>query len=455
MIQNTLLFLLVAQLFSQTANASDALVGIASVDTAPEIGIPLAGYGSKDRRLPGFIDWKNEYKHSFFFRPSTGVHTPIRAKVMAIKNEDKIVIFISLDVIGIERRFLTDLAKRFKKQGIPEEAFILSGTHTHEGPGTLSRRLPLELVAVDLFRKKNFKTMLDRVAGAVSAALANLEPADLFKSKVTIEGVQRNKFRFQDIEYYNKNANFLLAKSKTTGWWLGGMVNFAVHGGGMPSEILHYSSDFPGQIEINIEKYITEQNGIALYKPTMLFMNGAEGDVGVKHDPIEHKETVENVENLGRVFGAQAEAAFAPQNLIPVEPTIEIRRRVVNLGLTAGSSLKWCVGGMFFKNHPPEMMIPYFALFPHKSTISQVKLGDITILTWPGEASSALGWQLQAQAIKNGATDPWFFGLVNDYMAYFTNKTEFYEGAYDSCSSLFTYHGGERIMKAHDELQTR
>lgn len=262
-------------------HAGEFKVGIAAVDTQPAIGIPLAGYGSTNRRISGFIDWKNEYPNSFFLKPSVGTHTPIRAKVMAVKNEKKTVVFISLDVIGIERQFLVDLAKKFKKDGLRQEDFIMSGTHTHEGPGTLSRRLPLELVAVDLFKRKNYKAMLSKVTEAVRLALSNLEPAEVYKSSQIIEGVQRNKFRFKDIEYYNKEAKFLLAKSKTTGLWLGGIVNFAVHGGGIPDEIMLYSSDFPGQIEINVEKKLTEKNGIALSQPVMLFMNGAEGDVGV------------------------------------------------------------------------------------------------------------------------------------------------------------------------------
>lgn len=454
MIRSLLSIFVISQFSAQSLMASDLQVGIAAIDTAPEVGIPLAGYGSDSRRLKSFIDWGNKYKHSFFFKPSEGVHTPIRAKVMAVKNENQTVVFISLDVIGIERRFLEDLAKRFKSQGIPESAFIMSGTHTHSGPGTLSRRIPLQMVAVDFFKKKNYKTMLDRVAGAVSTALGRMEPAELYTSVVTIDGVQRNKFRFKDIEYYNKEAKFLLAKSTTTGWWLGGMVNFAVHGGGMPHDLMLYSSDFPGQIEINLEQSLGQKNGIGLYKPVMLFMNGAEGDVGVKNSPTPPADSVENIENLGRYFAIQSEPALDPKNMTRVEPTIEIKRKEVRLGITAGSSFKWCLGKLF-KRYPASMVLPYFKLFPAKTIVSQVKIGDILMLTWPGEPSTRLGWDTQDQAKRLGAKDPWVLGLVNDYMTYFTTKTEFYEGAYDSCSSLFTYRGGERILKAHAELQSR
>ena len=176
----------------------------------------------------------------------------------------------------------------------------------------------------------------------------------------------------------------------------------------------------------------------------------------MKHDPVLHAESVANVEALGRSFGEQvAMVALEPKNMTQVEPTIELKRRWVNLGITAGSSLKWCVGGGLFSGLAPEWRVPLFGFFPTNSTITQVKIGDILILTWPGEASSKLGWTLQDQARANGAKDPWFFGLTNDYMAYFTTEAEFHEGAYDSCSSLFTYIGGEHILKAHAELQNQ
>lgn len=430
--------------------AAELQVGIADIDTQPEIGVPLAGYGSKSRRLKGFIDWKNKHKNSTFFKPSEGVHTPIRSKVMVLRKGGKHVVFISLDVIGVEYRFLKDVAKKFTKYAIDEEDFFISGTHTHSGPGTLSKRIPLELVAVDLFKKKNYKRMLNKVVESVELAISRLEPADLFSSRVEINGVQRNKFRRKEEEYYNKEAKFLVARSKQSGTWLGGLVNFAVHGGGLPHDLMLFSSDFPGQIEINLEKILAAKNGTHLYKPVFLFMNGAEGDVGVKNDPIDG-ESIENIEKLGRLFGEQAASALDESALKPVTPEISIKRKHVRLGLTAGSSIKWCVGGMF-KRLPATWRIPYFALYPTRAYISQVKIGDIVMMTWPGEASSRLGWDLQDLALKKGAGDAWVLGLTNDYMTYFTTKSEFYEGAYDSCSSLFTYKGGERIVKAHKEM---
>lgn len=434
---------LAAVLITPTAQADELEVGVVAIDTRPEIGVPLAGYGSSDRRMPK-IDWDDKIPYCTFFRPSEGVHTPIRSKVMALRKGKKHLIFISLDVVGVEWRFVRDLAARLEPMGIRRKDLILSGTHTHSGPGTLSRKLPLELVAVDFFIQENYDRMLDKVFESVQLALAEAEPAELYETSFEAQGLQRNKFRHKDEEYYNKKASFLLARSKRTKNWLGGLVNFAVHGGGMPTDLLLYSSDFPGQIELNMEALLASKNVLSDRPPTMLFMNGAEGDVATPD------RGVELIENLGREFARQAAPALEESRLKPVAGDFEVRTDRVWLGIPA-SSLKYCVGGIF-KNSPIPLRVSLVPLFNQRADLTAIRIGHLTMLTWPGEPSTSLGWRLQAEAAKLGFPDAWMLGLVNDYMAYFTSKDEYFEGAYDSCSSLFNWRGGNRVIAKHKKI---
>ena len=437
-----LMFFLVSGL--SYAQEEQLLVGIAGLDIEPPIGIPLAGYGSDKRRLPGKIDWRNKHPHATLFRPSEATHSPIRSKAMVLRKGDSTLVLLSLDMIGLEDAFIKDLAKRLSRHGISEKDILASATHTHEGPGTLSRRLPLEVIAVDFFKKKNYQYVLNKVVSSVEQALQNLEPAELFKTSAIIEGVQRNKFRRKDEEHFDKKASFLVAKSKQDGSWLGGIVNFSIHGGTFPVEILHYSSDINGAIEAQMEDYLNSMNLLNARNTVFLFMNGAEGDVASKGE-----RGIDMIEYHSSLFRSQAEKAFAPENLTPIEPHFSISKHKIYLGIP-GSSLRFCVGGMFKKLNP-MVKIKLWPLMPAYSYISQAQIGDVTLLSWPGEASTQLGFDLQAIARKLGRQDPWVIGLANDYATYFTTKTEFYEGAYDSCSSLYDYRGGDRILKAHEK----
>jgi len=436
---------------ADAVDANELLVGIADIDTHVDVDIPLGGTGDNDRRIP-MQDWEmGKYPVSCsFLKPSTGIHTPIRSKVMAIKKGRQNLIFVSIDVVGVEKRFVNDIARHLRKKGIKKDEILISGTHTHSGPGTLSKTLPLELVAVDMYVGRNYRKMRRKVLDSINMALAAQEPADLYKSSFFAHGVQRNKFRKIDQDWFNNEAKLLLAKSKASGQWLGGMVNFAVHGGGMPVPLMISSSDFPGQIEINLQQKLANKNKPEAKRPVVLFVNGAEADVGVKYDPVTQGNTVENVEVLGRLFGEQSVAALDDSQLKKIDPEFSVKRERVYLGIP-GSSLKKCVGGMF-SGWDPKIRVPLIGLFTMHSYLTQVQLGDITMLTWPGEPTTQLGYNLQDAARKLGVQDPWILGLTNDYTAYYTTHDEWFEDHYDSCSSLFMWHGGDRILAKHSKM---
>ena len=419
-------------------------VGFYAMDLKPEIGIPLAGYGSKKRRLKP-VDFKNAYEYAFFFKPSEGIHTPIRSKVMTLENSDKKLIFISIDVIGIERRFVHDLGKRLSVYGITEEDLIVSATHTHSGPGTLSKRLILELVAVDLYKKSVYNHILNQVTACVETALSNSEPADLYTSSFLAEGLQKNKFRKFDQAWFNSRASLLLAKSRNSGQWLGGIVNFCVHGGGMPIDSMLYSSDFPGQVEIQMENKLCNMNS-EKKQPVILFINGAEGDVAIPDRGLEY------IEELGCEFADQSDYAFSDSSLQSVNSQFSVIRKKLWLGIPA-TPRKYCSADKsILKKSPVPLRVSVFPYMPLRSYISLVEVGGIAFLTWPGEPSTAMGFQLQSMARKNGYSDSLVLGLTNDYTGYFTTHEEYLEGTYDACSSIYNFRGGRRILKNYQKL---
>jgi hypothetical protein len=432
-------FLLSTSVFSQE---EQLLVGISGVDMEPKIGIPLAGYGAKERRLNDFIDWKFQYSESTLFKPSEGVHSPIRSKVMILKKGQQMLAFISLDTIGIENRFVKDISFRMKSFGLQEKDIVISATHTHGGPGTLSNRIPLMAVAVDLYRPKNYQHILNKVSESIIEAIKNLRPAQLYKSKAKITGVQKNKWRENREDFFDDRASFLLAKELSTGDWMGGLVNFSIHGGTMPIPLMLYSSDVNGAIEKEIEIYLANKNTFFMHSPVMLFMNGAEGDVAG-----DSERSVENVTLLAHKFILDAAPALEDKNLTPISSEFSSSKKKIFVGIPR-LQLHDCQDG--FLGKLPNWIKPSISpLLPAFSYISKIMVGDITYLTWPGEASTQLGFDLQEEAIKRGAKDPIVLGLVNDYMTYFTTKSEYSEKEYDSCSSFYGWKGGKRIIDSH------
>jgi uncharacterized protein YihD (DUF1040 family) len=435
--------LIVFCLLSIASHAQEAQlnIGVSSIDMELPLNIPLAGYGSKKRRVPGFFDFRNRYPGAHLFKTPESIHSPIRSKVMLLNKANDYLVFISLDTIGIEHRFIRKLAKRLKKYGIKKEQLIVGATHTHGGPGTLSKRLPLQLVAVDFYNPKNFELVLDRV---VEEAFYTMAPAELYHHEAIIEGVQKNKWRKKDEEHFDKKATFLLAKDIANNTWMGGVIHFSIHGGTMPVELMQYSSDINGAIEHQLEEYFGSMQP-HMKKPAFVFLNGAEGDVGGVGG-----RGIEELNFQATKFLESAKLSFETSEPRKMEPDFSTRTKKIFVGIP-GAPLKDCNGSLF-DGLPHEVRLSIFPFLPAHSVISQVKIGDLLLMTWPGEPSTQLGYDLQAMAKEQGYDKSLVVGLTNDYMTYFTTKSEYQESAYDSCSSFYGWKGGERVIRAHKKM---
>jgi len=115
-----------------------------------------------------------------------------------------------------------------------------------------------------------------------------------------------------------------------------------------------------------------------------------------------------------------------------------------------GLPMKGCQNGLFGKL-PEWMKVSLYKLLPTHSYISIAQVGDITYMTYPGEPSTQIGYDLQALAHVRGHVDPQIISLANDYMTYFTTRKEYREFEYDSCSSMYGWQGAERIMLGHQD----
>lgn len=427
-----------------SSDAPSYRVGVSAIHANPEVGIPLAGYGDAKRRLNPW-DWKNEIPHCFFFKPSTGVRDPIRAKSMVVETQGKRAIFVSLDVIGVTDALIQALLKGLQDRKVTRAELIVSGTHTHSGPGTLSTNFALNAIAVDRYQKKNFDAMVNKILSSIESAFRALEDADLYFTSFHAKNIQENKFRRSSQNWFNDEAGFILARSRRSGAWLGGLLNFAMHGNAMPVEDLRYSADMPGALERNAEQVLAELNEDRSRAPVVLFMNGAEGDV--RHTGGRGEENMERVAaDFGRQFRNQLETALP--SLLPKQ--LEIRQERIHLG-TPGWPLKICAKRDGFYRRWMEVLgragrIPLVGVFPTHTRLTLIRLGGVLMMTWPGEASTSLGFELNSIAERYGYRRNWVLGLTNDYLSYFTTEHEFLEAAYDSCSSLYTDRGGSRIV---------
>jgi neutral ceramidase len=415
--------------------------GLAARDLTPPVGVPLAGYGGGERRR-AFPDFFNQDPYAYYLKPSTGILDPIRAKALVLEEGARKLAFISLDLVGVDRALRGDILDAIASHGFQADEVFVSATHTHSGPGALTPTLPWEVVATDRFVQEIYDDFIEGVAETVTEAISGMQSSVLVATDFETVGLQAN--RMGKPGHFDPTANLLLVKSAADGRWLGALVNLPVHGTALGSSNLSYSADVPGAIERTFGKALEELNGpLATTPTTVLFVNGAEGDVKPP------KGGVHEMELLASDFTAQAIAALPTAREISPTWTVHVRQVHIKNSFL---HFKGCASGLLQKLLWSRLGLYLGFWFPNTATIWSIKLGDMRLMTWPGEPTTSLGLTLREAAIAAGAAQAWILGLTNDHLAYFTTPTEFAEGGYEACASVYGPHAGRKIVKEHCEL---
>jgi hypothetical protein len=416
------------------------LASVVSVEITPPVGVPLAGYGGGGRRE---IDILCKHPYASYLKPSTGVLDPIYVKILILKKGQRQLAFIAYDLIGASAKLRHDIAKDLAAFGFrPDEVFV-SGTHTHSGPGDFAQNWVWELIATDRFVPEIYHRILSDTWKGLMQAMLALEPAELSAFNFQAQGLQHN--RRGHAGHFDPTANVLLVR-RADGQFLGGIANLAVHGTSLPSTSLVYSADTPGAMRAELEATLARMNSESGPRhPAVLFINGAEGDVA----PAEGG--ADGMAHLGRSFAAQAEAAIGAAR--PIDPVWNVSHTMVDMGLP-GLGVKACLNAKsdIVQILGDSLMGIAWTAFPTKAEISAIQLGDLELLTWPGEPTTTAGLELKKLALAQGAREAWVFGLTNDHLAYFTMPDEYAEGGYEGCVSIYGANGAVKILDAFQSM---
>ena len=416
------------------------------------VGVPLSGHGGKERMLSK-PDWKNKLKYSFLFKPSEGYRDPIRVKAMVLENNGRKLLFMSYDFVAVTKRFRKKLYKRIKHLGFKKEDIFLTATHTHSGPGNVSVNPFWIFVTMDLYKKEIFNICLDAAVHAVAEADNNLTPATLhtlsFKDQV---GMQVNRANRPGV--FDPTVKFLLGKS-TDGKWLGGLLNFAMHGIAMQSKIMLFSADIQGEIERRLETKMEAENSklnlASQNDVTIVYVQAGEGDVNpvARREPlmIQHAEEFANqaMDNLSKAKEINGEWHSSRIKVKVGRPHMNISN---------------CVKARQVKPKRPllrKLMLaikkfPLGAFFPKKVWLNQVQFDDLVMMAWPGELTTSMSYQLMDMAKENGFDRAWTLGLTNHHLSYFTTAWEYDRPEYEACANFYGREGGLNIVDGHRSL---
>ena len=393
--------LLVSLLLLATSSAHAVMAGAARAEITPDPAkyrVPLAGYGAR------------------MGKPATGVHDPLYAKVLVLKDGDRQMALITCNLRSITPELKRLVIEKIAAQGFSPGNVFMSASHTHSGPSMFPERFwQMQFGKYDPVIVEN---MSDAIAKAVTDSVAGLAPVKVAFAETTAPGFAHNRRWEYDTDariaagekpLVNETL-WLMRLDKQDGSTLAVLTHFATHPTILGADNMLISADWPGVFQRKMEEQFP--GAIALY------MNGAEGDQAPKG--AQGADAFARVEDFGQRL-AQV-AATTAKNLTPRDDLVfSCAHKMIPLP------------EFNFPQQAKEKFAKYLdaamEALPREVELQEVLLGDTLLVGLPGEPLLAAGNEVRQKA--QGFARVLTVGLANDYIGYIVTPAEWAHGGYE------------------------
>ena len=351
---------------------NQVFVGVAKYEITPPLGTPLSGYGRRRGK------------------PSRGIGDPVYVKALSLSRGNQSFIFIGLDFTLIDSYFRSEVLRKINEQvRIDERQVILFATHTHSGPGAVGKKFWQKFI-MGRFDKSLFNFVTDTTAKAAIEAASEKILVSVYFGEKRIDELIRNRM---DPELAMPSWLRALQFEKN-GQVVARFVSMAAHPTILSSSNFAFSGDYPGKFMTLLESDSP--------RSVTLFANGAAGDLSPKFQ--EKDSEFDSMEGFARSLYSEYQTISWKQ-----------------IGLNG----PWICGLKEMELPPVKLRLGKIkfpsligdTIFPKKSLLHVVRLGEFVFPAIPGELGSEVGFEIEDQ-IRAINLQPIIIGYANDYLGY-------------------------------------
>ena len=335
-------------------------------------------------------------------RRATTVHDDLYARALAIKDGEKTIVLVALDLIGFFRPDVQDVIQRIKtseffKNSEVSLEIIIASTHTHHGPDTMGLWGPDQKTrGVDAEYLADIKI---KIADVILASLSDPQPASVKWASVHVPGLSANFRNPEIVDDVLTLAKFLAEDGKP----LAALFNFPCHPEVLWTDNPNITSDYVGYLRDEVEN----RTGA----PCIFFA----GALGGMLSPDVKDHSFEEAEFMGKKL---AEEGLASLSKVESQTSnVSIEKKEIKAKLT----------NILYKLAFGRKLLPdvrdkngYIT-----SEVNLIKLGGLWLATVPGELLPKLGLSLKAQLLEAGASVAGIVGLANDELGYILPVEDF------------------------------
>jgi len=374
-------------------------VGFSVQDITPDnMGFPLYGYGSRVKN-------------------SEGVHDPLQARTVVIRQGDKAWALCVLDLIGISSEIVNRIRSQVsEKTGLKAGAIIISCIHTHSGP---SFKEP-----------ENWNDDIEaRIAGGIIRAWEAQVPAALGTGAGFLYGYHLNR-RWME-RPVDPSVN-VMRVDDLSGNLLGIVANFGLHPVVMGYDNFQISSDYVGYARNYVE---------AKLGGTVVYANGAAGDVNpitkTVRKQLAERRAFETMTGA-KYFGSRKTIEFADRAGGTFDECEEI-------GHALGDRIVYVAEGISTQENPGkpwkcQAFVNHLEAGEELIETMAVGIGDFGIIAEPGEILVETGLDLKAKMRAKGYRFPWVVSYANDWQSYLATEAAHIEGGYEAMMAKMANH---------------
>jgi hypothetical protein len=440
----------------KSSRAADLQAGLAVVDITPPVPYRMCGY--------------------FNERLSTGVHDPLCAKALVLRQGDRQLAMVYCDLVGVS----ADISIRAreaaeKKTGIAKDSILIACTHTHTGPlfrCALRDYFHEQSIAKhgsDPYEKVDYVAMIcDGIAQAISRAQGALRPVSLSAGVANEPGLSFNRrFHLKDGSVVfnpgklNPNivrvagpidpeVGIVLVRDAADSRPLGSLTVFALHLDTLSGTL--YSADFPYWLEQSLR----ENLGGSFVS---LFGNGTCGDINHINFMSAHAQPGGGPETkrIGQSLAARVNGEI-PKLKAVARPRLGVRTETVLAPLQKYSpeEIAWAKASMAKIGTDKLSFLDQVKAYkimdlqcksdPLPIFVQAFRLSDdVALVALPGEVFVELGL-----AIKKASpfAQTMVVELAHDCPDYVPTRKAFAEGSYETVNSRIQPGGGEMAVEA-------
>ncbi|MBN1488839.1 MAG: neutral/alkaline non-lysosomal ceramidase N-terminal domain-containing protein [Phycisphaerae bacterium] len=414
--------------------------GTATIDITPPAGADLCGFVAR-------------------VQPSVGVHDRLKARGLFLDSGDGRLLWLHAELIAVDAELTARVKAALRERlGLDPAEVVLSATHTHAGPATVT------LLNCGTIDPAYIVSLEERLVDVAVAAMNHTEETEmLFAEGTCTLAVDRRR----KASAHTDSRVATLAWRRPDGTYAAVLANYAMHNVAMAADNRLVSGDIAGEVARRLAATLPGQ-------PTVLLTNGACGNLNPptpSHDFTKGKQCVSTFDDMEQWGATLADAITAAVRQATPMPIWRIRTSLAAIGVTLQGQTLAEIHERAAKLHAeldgqsgyiPDrvrgairaweaMMAERFAASQIPSHVplgvQAVSFAPVTFVCLGVEAFSRIADDIRAQA-ADAAT--YVVGYANGDIGYLAPSAAYDEGGYET-DSAFVFYGGLPVQRGEFE----